>query len=424
MPKLSSLNLDTTRFKGKGYRPWTDHTTESSKKEELKPNHKEIKTPRKTGSKPGANQGQTGSKLGANREQIGSKLGALSGANGEQTGSATGSTIGSKPGANWEQTLSYCSLVGLQKKIVNLIHNECLNNRSRSSPKISLEYLSSILTTRKDTIKDAIKRLERKSLIIRKSYKPGRGGWSQYEIPEIVYSEILREEKERNREQIGSKSGAQPGAQPGASLPSSSSDYKKTTTTSAEQGCLILEQLEPQWNLDIASLEKIGFTQNHLVQIAKRKSLEAHLVQESIYAFAHDLENNAVQINSSPLNFFMGILNKSQPYVSRSAQYETPKEKAMRLFLEREARLKQQTQEIEMTLMQKMRSEWFSKMSFEEQATKAKEVHPQLETGKEAPASYRPSQMIATLEKYFEFFVWPEIKQATYEKEGFSDLLA
>ena len=348
-------------------------------------------------------------------------------------------------------------MIGIQKNITLFIYDNCKISPTKISLPITIKYISECCNIPYFSIKKTIQRLSDKNILHRVESKNGRGGWATYKLNEVVYQEILHvdlhtdlvknwrqtgDKPETNRRQTGDKletknskletNWRQTGDKLGVKLEtkletnasSSSSYYKKTTTTSAEQDGSISDQIEPQWNLDIASLEKIGFSQNHLLQIAKRKSLEAHLVQESIYAFAHDLENNAVQINSSPLNFFMGILNKSQPYVSRSAQYETPKEKAMRLFLEREARLKQQTQEIEMTLMQKMRSEWFSKMSFEEQATKAKEVHSQLETGKDAPASYRPSQMIATLEKYFEFFVWPEIKQSTYQQEGFSNLLA
>ena len=89
--------------------------------------------------------------------------------------------------------------------------------------------------------------------------------------------------------------------------------------------------LSEDWlNIDIEPLKDIGFTKTHLEQIASQKLLLPEIVQNSIYAFSFDLvENNkAKELKGQPINFFMGILRKGNPYAS-PANYESPKDKAI-----------------------------------------------------------------------------------------------
>ena len=153
-----------------------------------------------------------------------------------------------------------------------------------------------------------------------------------------------------------------------------SSSYINTTTDSISEN-KNTTPIAPEWELDISGLEKINFTKNHLKQIAQTGLIESHLVQASIYAFANDLEHNLVQATTSPLNFFMGIVKKGRPYTSRMPNYETPKEKAMRLFLEHEQRITENRDKVEEKLCKKAFGQWFSKMSFEEQIATAEKVY-------------------------------------------------
>ena len=379
------------------------------------------KHPKKTDSKLIANKQKTGSKLVANRQHTDSKPIAIK----KQTGSATDSKTDSKPIANQQQLFPYSSLVGLQKKIVNVIHTECINNRSTISPQLSLEYIASIVTARKNTIKDAINRLEKKRIIIRSNFKAGRGGWSQYEIAEGVHSEIMREEKQINRQQTDSKPIAQPIAQPIANTSSSSSFFiNKNTTTSKTSENENFGDTDPQWGLDISSLESFGFTQNHLDQIARTKLLEPHLVQECIYAFANDLNQGLVQCESSPINFFMGIVKKGRLYTPKMKGYESPREQLMRSFIEREKHLKAQREEVEEKLRKKACGQWLATLDVKEQMMMAEKAHEELQSVTGENVRFHPARVFSTLESYFTHFLWLEKRQACYEENGLSEIFS
>ena len=92
----------------------------------------------------------------------------------------------------------------------------------------------------------------------------------------------------------------------------------KTTTSEPE---LFFEDgrvnLSPEWSaVDFSPLAEIGFTQTHLVQLAKQVKLSVAEVEASIQFFAFDLKRNGKgkSLHGSPLNFFMGILRKGIPY--------------------------------------------------------------------------------------------------------------
>jgi len=72
-----------------------------------------------------------------------------------------------------------------------------------------------------------------------------------------------------------------------------------------------------EWqSIDIEPLSEIGFTKNHLTQIALQLGLLPKDVQDSIHVFAFDLKENEKRkdIKGDPIGFFMGILRKRGMY--------------------------------------------------------------------------------------------------------------
>lgn len=108
-----------------------------------------------------------------------------------------------------------------------------------------------------------------------------------------------------------------------------------------------------EWqNIDIEPLSKIGFTTIHLSQIAEQNKLQPQAVQDSIYAFAFDLQENnkAKSIKGDPINYFMGILRNGRVYTFPS-NYESPQDKAMRLYTEQKEAIAQKKKALEKNLL-------------------------------------------------------------------------
>ena len=76
--------------------------------------------------------------------------------------------------------------------------------------------------------------------------------------------------------------------------------------------------------IDFSLLTKIGFKDIHISQLLTKGDLTPEEVQESIYAFAYDIEHNPslLRIKTTPLNLFLGILKRGCPYFP-SKEYDS-----------------------------------------------------------------------------------------------------
>jgi hypothetical protein len=405
---------------------------------ELKPPEeisKLNKTPqnisKKTGNKLGTNgvqnREQTGNKLGTNWEQgetsknetgnkLGTELGTELGTNREQTGN--------KLGTNW----SFCTLIGLQRSIVLFIYDECKKNRSKMTSPLTIEHISSVIGADRSTAKTTLKRLITKKCIIRREFKVGRGGWTRYELVEHIYNDLMLFETGNklgtNWEQRGYKGGTQWGTQSGTTYPSSSSsNINLITTTTTKQsktkpgskigGNKKTFALPQAWvDIDLSETEKVfGFTQNHLLQLYEpdqEQGNKVEIMKNSIDYFLFDLEVNHKEreIRTSPLTYFMGIMKKVGVYAAPS-NYESRSDRAIRAYLENQAKVQEKRNAMEEELFSLHFTEWEKGLIDEE---KRKVVPLEVLNGKfQAPID-------ASLRQHFRQAVWPALRKDLMQK--------
>ena len=249
-----------------------------------------------------------------------------------------------KTNTNKAVELSFETLVGNFKKIILYVYNQCKFN---GTYEIILSITSVATATRipVGSVNTTLVRLEEKGVIQKIKSRAGRGGWKQIKLAEHIYRQILYRETshkfDTNPTQTTHNHHTEPNTKPDTCSPSSSYIYK-TTTTDPSNLSDSRPQLSYEWqNLDIEPLSDIGFTITHLFQIASQNKLSAKIIQDSIYAFVFDLQENnkAKSIKGDPINFFMGILRKGVAY-NFPSNYESPQNKALRKTLE--AKKKQQ----------------------------------------------------------------------------------
>jgi hypothetical protein len=230
--------------------------------------------------------------------------------------------------------------------------------------------------TTKFSVRKTIQRLEEKKIITRNTFKNGRGGWTQYELADVVFKEIMQEEtQEKLRTNLGQsedKLRTQLRTELRKNLSSSSSNNINTTTTGGDNFSVeersYSQELPLEWQtVNIEPLNQIGFTMTHLTQLAKTNKLPPAIVQDSIYAFSFDLEHNekAKTIKGSPINLFMGILRNGQPYAAPS-NYESPVALSMRLYLEKKRGDELRIQAMEKELLDMDFKEWSNTLSPDE----------------------------------------------------------
>ncbi len=379
-------------------RPYS--TADASEKNQ-KTNEPHETTPVETDNKLATNWQQTENKAitepATNRQQSGNKNSAPK---------ETGNKPTTEPTTNWQQTdnkvatkTSFSMLVGLQRSCLLFVYQSCKANRSKVTEPLSLEHVAQHLKTSSGAVKTTFQRLEEKYCLIRVSFKNGRGGWSIYELPESIFTEMLRQETDNklatNWQQTDNKVASEP-----ATSPSSSSSYiNNKTTTTGEAG--EDKNLTTEWQaLRIDSLSAIGFTTTHLAQIAQQGKLSAGIIQDSIEAFAFDLKYNqkAKTLKGSPLNYFMGIVRNGQPYAP-PANYESPQDREMRIYLERKQKIEQ---------ARAAREEELMKLAFDEWDREQSEEYKQ----SVLPEDMRHSRFLgpkqASLRSYFAKEIWPQ----------------
>lgn len=243
-------------------------------------------------------------------------------------------------------------------------------------------------------------------MIRRASFRNGRGGWTRYEISQDIFQEILHlESQDKLRTNLGQtpdKLRSQPRTQPRTMVSSSSSllDLEKFKTTTGEPELVddANGQLLPDWLvLDFSPLAEIGFTQNHLAQLAKHGRLSATEVQDSIHFFAFDLKRNGKgrEIKGPPVNFFMGILRKGLPYAPPE-NYESPEAEARRKYLEGKRRLEALRHAEDRELRDLEFSEWRRGLSHDELNTIVPDI-----------VRHMPKAQESSLRAHFDENVWP-----------------
>lgn len=295
---------------------------------------------------------------------------------------------------------NFSSLVGLQRKITLFIYEICKISRSRITSPVSIEHIASACQTTKFSVQKTIQRLENKHIILRNNFKNGRGGWTQYELSDVIFQEIMHEETQSklraNLGQSQDKLRSQPRTELRTNVSSSSSYTNNINTTTKP-----FEDLTNEWlTVDIEPLKDIGFTTTHLIQIIQQGKLSTEMIQDSIYAFAFDLKYNkkSVTLKGSPLNYFMGIVRNGKPYAP-PGNYESPQDREMRLYLERKREIENERTAREEDLMKLAFSEWEREQSEEDkQALLPEDIRSSRILG--------PKQ--AFLRAYFTKEIWPK----------------
>ena len=341
------------------------------------------KNRQQSGNKPTTNRQQTDDKPTTKWQQTGN-TNIFSSENRQQTDNRTDNKVttnrqqtDNKPTT---QIVPVAEVVGLQKATLILLDYECKKARQRITPPLTLEYLSSQLKTTTGSVKTTLQRLESKGNILRVNHKNGRGGWSQYELSDQSYRELLLIESENrtlpsfeveNKEtdnkpttkwqQSGNKVTAEP-----TTAPPSSSYINNTTTTSDAD--FEKKNLPEEWGMiDVLPLQEIGFTQTHVMQLHKSGKLTPEEIQGSIKYFSFDLQNNSKgeKIKGSSLNYFMGILRSGAPY-SPPENYESPEAKAMKLYVERTKKLRREEEAAKKETETFAFQEWVASLAEEE----------------------------------------------------------
>lgn len=292
-------------------------------------------------------------------------------------------------------------LCGLQRKLLIYIVENCKSRGLLHTTTITNETLRQLLNTDPDSVKTTVQRLINKFFICRERGKRGKGGFSIFTITELVRNGIIESERQLN---IGNQLGNQLVNAISKQLENNWQTNKETTLSSSSSSIdniniTTTTEIPDNWlDIDLEEGKNFGFTKNHLIQLYKQGDLDPQMVQDSIEHFAFDLEHNgkAKEIKTNPLSYFMGIVRRVGVY-NAPENYESPKAKALRMYLEKKKTEQKQRAAIEKEFLNNAFQEWQDGISEEEK----NKIIPE-----DVKRMNIKAPRIAALRSYFEKIIW------------------
>ena len=352
---------------------------------------------------------------GVNRQRTDSKQTAEQTANRQQTDSKQTAKV--VINRQQEITENISQIIGNERLFFDYIYSICSQCGIRTTPPLTISHILSTTEFKsKYIIKNLIERLTKKEALIREQGKQGRGGYIKLTIPESLFQQKRHEidsKQTANRQQTDSRSREKQTAEQTASTPNNNNLLQKEKIIIPASGEEIVSDenqlsflgIPSTWEeIDITGLETIKFTKGHLKQLYEKSKLPKEIIEDSLNAFAFDLnENKLIETIRTPLKMIMGLLIKGQPY-NPPDNYESSKDRALRLYHERKRREADDRQRREGELIEIEYQSWTISLSKDEKESFLsdgyKKMKPESKMAKEV--------MNADLKSHFMETVWPE----------------
>ncbi len=248
------------------------------------------------------------------------------------------------------------SLPKREDEILSFLINLSRISNATILPKLTYREVSNRTEVSVKTVKNTISRLRKKHLLILIKFTKGPGSGSIWQIPETVLSQYLLKntlDSSKNLHWeygINTQSRSPQSTQSEAHSSSNNFNLKNTTTINENDLDSLLSQIEiPEEVLNV------GFNESHLRQIIPQYKLEMNTLQESLNHYALDLQNGSVRAGFGKLNMIVGILKKSNQYVSEA--YISEEQNMLKELAERKKLLDElEKQKAEIDLLKKFNS--------------------------------------------------------------------
>jgi predicted transcriptional regulator len=390
-------------------------------------------------------QQETGNKVVTNYQQTGNKVVTKSGENAEtgnkvvtnyqQSDNQSGNRTGNKVVTNYQQTgnkvvtkNTFLELSGLQRNCILFFFSICKTNREKETGNLSIEQVAHALNTSVGSVKMTINRLVKKKNIIKKSFKNGRGGWTNYELPKRLYSEILNLETGNkvvtNYQQTGNKVITKLVTKLVTNPPNNNNIYihdnyyshkersKEYEDPSQQQLTAVIDS---EWeNLDITPLADYGLTRDRIKQLRDKTELTPREVEKSIQGFAEDLKTDPAywrktlksSLPTEKLKFLIGTLIKTNAPYARSFSTES-EEDPIDTHLSLMRARKEEREAKEQELLTLAFEEWYAIQKYDTKCEMAelnpKQKHQETLLKKSVLQSYKEN-------------IWPEQRRLIVEK--------
>lgn len=362
-------NKNSNKFKMGSQLPSSDTENDNDEMGSIEP----VKPPSEMGSKTYVTNGATGFEIGSNTDsenlsqmgsnlhletfstltyEMGSKEVQEIGSNGSEIGShkaqngfdgdfEIGSKIGSKIGSTpisepISKLTELCPnpnhvkrLAGNQKAVFLKLYASCVGSEDRTTFPLQVSIMANEIKISVDSVRTILKRAEKSFLIHRLPGKRGIGGFSQFQLSELLFTAAQK---------IAAEMGSKMGSEMGSTRARSSSElYKETSennnpmpqTTTTRPNLTSLNWIN---DIEIPAAAAEFITHAHLRQLARAGFTENELpiLQQSVDNLSVCLEEGA-SFKAGPTAAFMGVMRKDG-FFSAPHNFKFNRARALRML--------------------------------------------------------------------------------------------
>ena len=284
-----------------------------------------------------------------------------------------------------------------------MIYAFCRSLGEKTTDKLSLEFLATSCKAGPAVVQVTTRRLIAKGVLLKFESKEGRGGWTRYSLPEAIYKELFHLETENklrtNPEQTENKLSTQPRTEPRTSPSSSSRDFNIKGSTSTQ-----LVEVISRINTD--PVQALGITTSVLARCVELyPNLQPEQLEGLIFRFAEFVKDPKNKVQNAR-GFFISLAEQASKGQIPLDHIETPDERLMRLFVERQKEAKARVAEVEKQAFEFELETWLEELTLEAKIAAVPET-PILKPGSQAHT--------AMLKNHFAEQVWPERRQRILE---------
>jgi len=298
---------------------------------------------------------------------------------------------------------SFSQLVGLQRKIIEIVYDFCRSFGEKNTDRLSLQFLAHACNSSPAVVQVTTRRLIIKGVLLKFDSKEGRGGWTRYALPDAVYREIFQLETQNklrtNTERMENKLSTQPRTQPRTSPPSSSRDLylnNSTTTRDVDNSGSDADRLK---NFDFSTVTEFGIT---ISTLNRCRELYPSVSNDQLIAlterFGKFMKTQDAKRVQNARGFFISLAEQLSKGVTPLDHIETREEALMREFVERAKEAKARRELLEKEALEFAFEEWIESL---DEKSKDDLVPPNsvIESGSKIQTMQ--------LKEYFRVSVWP-----------------
>jgi hypothetical protein len=301
--------------------------------------------------------------------------------------------------------LGFNSATTFQKEILSCIYHSMKSSIDKSTPPMSLTHFGACLGKHDskglESLRVVALRLEKMGLLIRSKIRNGRGGWTQYSLPQKVYSDI-REFETRNEPVINPEhSRNKPVTKPVTTDLSSSRDVFLKDSSTTQEPVTVFDQIG---SLDLSSLREFGITHEtfkRAVQLHPMVTIEA--VSDLSFRLSELFKNPKERAKiQNARGFVIKLVEQLAQGITPLDHIETADERLMREYAVLAKQKKLEQQDFENALLQAAFEKW-------DKETLEEDKFQKVPLAQSAPAG---NPRVAVFREYYREQVWPEEREA------------